>query len=265
MVWECLSDKVESICEEWRQRLFSSADWSPTSDQPSSGEANGIKVASDSVPFGAYLKPGREKNDNISRAANEKICADLAQDVDVPVPPALLCDQDSVIDDQPECTVLSLYLSDQAWSLRDLQDISDPPWDLLEDALEEASTVVAFDAWVGNTDTDTGNTVFIEDQEGNYRAVHIDLAYALNKKGRWEDGNGGQVTPPNYHDRVADNFDEEEILEGANRIESYSDINIEQIVERIPDSYMQPDEREVVASALIERRSRVRSAVSSLA
>lgn len=265
MVWDCLGGEIARICEEWRQRLFSNDRWSPTSDQPSSGEADGIKVAADSVPFGAYLKPGREKNDNIRRAANEKICADLAQDVDAPVPPALLCERDSLVDHQPENTVLSLYLSDQAWSVRDLQDISDPPWGLLTEALEEASSIAAFDAWVGNTDTDTGNTVFIKDQEGDYWAVHIDLAYALNKRRRWEDGRrGGGVNPPSYHARVEDNFDEEKILEGVNRIESITDTEIEEIVERIPDSYMPSDEREIVTHALIERRSEVRSAVRSL-
>lgn len=264
MIWDFFSDPLGGLCAQWRHELHTDATWSVHPEQPDPGEAGGARMESSAVPYGAYLKPTRQKNDGTPRAANEKICADLANDLSLPVPPALLYEEKNGVADS-EQTVLSLWLADEVWRLKDLRDLSDPPWGLADPALRRASGVIAFDAWVGNTDrNNVRNTIFFERPDGSYQAVFLDFSYTLDKKRRWiDDDDGSDVEMPDLLSRLRAEAERDQIQGTVDQIEGLNEDQIREVVDRIPDSYLDPSRREVVVQALTERARCLREVLAA--
>ena len=86
------SPLLKTIGAEWRATALDSAPWIATPGERPGGEAQGFWVTRDSLR--GYLKPSKADANVIAhpRAAHEKIAADLAFDLALPVPPAILVD-----------------------------------------------------------------------------------------------------------------------------------------------------------------------------
>lgn len=264
MVWDSLPEPLCDLCRKWREKLWSSEEWTVHPEQPDPGEAGGVRVYSDSAPFGAYLKPTKNKRDETPRAANEKICADLANDIPLPVPPALLYFRRDVVTD-PAHTVLSLWLADEIWRVKDLRALSDPPWDLAGPALARGSGIIAFDAWVGNVDRNNErNTIFFERDDGNVQVAFIDFSYSLDKDRRWIDDSDGNadVDFPNLLPELRDHASEDRLLSAIEAIEDLSEEDIRDAVSRIPDRFLDQSRRETVVQTLLERAENLRSSLA---
>lgn len=262
MIWGFLDNPLAELCREWRSELFSEHGWQRHPDQPDHGEAGGFRVDADGVPYGAYLKPGRSKQDNTPRAANEKICSDLANDLSLPVPPALLYRRRSVSGDEEPHVVVTLYLADErdVWRLKDVIDSQVDAQDLIGPAIAEASGIVAFDTWAGNTDRkNTKNTIFFERSDGSYQAAFIDFSYTLNRRDRWNGGGYTDVSIPRLPQLIVDNLDPTEIGETVEAIEQLSEEDVQDVTVRIPAEYMEDEESDLVFQALIDRCERVRA------
>ena len=112
---------IEALKKKWRNDLFSTDPWvrNPV-DQFVPGDSRGFRVKHASVPYGGYLKPTKSRAEkNPSLAAHEKIAADLAADLGLPVPPVLLYDRpDAPTSEESRCCVsLVMYPKQTAWRL----------------------------------------------------------------------------------------------------------------------------------------------------
>lgn len=261
MIWKILPDRIADICHAWREQLSSSLDWEQAPDDLPTGEAAGFKVVANDIPFGAYLKPTKPNSDDLPRSANEKICADLANDVSLPVPPAVLYVRNKAPDNEESHVVLSLILADRVWRYKDIEQVPNPPWNLVEDALRRGSGTLGFDTWVGHQDRNNkGNLVFFQNPEsGDYQVAYIDYAYTLNRNRRWEKGDPAEVSFPDFLPKILDHIDADRVRDGIDSIEDLMDEDVRVIVERIPDEFMAADHRAVVVRALLDRKSEVRS------
>jgi hypothetical protein len=113
------------VAAEWRKHAVSPYVWKPSPDQVGviTGEAGGYRVQSDEFPRMAYLKPANPNPDEPvrSRAAREKIASDLAYELHLAVPPALLTTRENPPAGCTANVVVTLYLYPAQWRWSDVR------------------------------------------------------------------------------------------------------------------------------------------------
>ena len=159
--------------------------------------------------------------------------------------------------------MVSLVVAEEIWRLADLQSVPEPPWNLVRPAFQEASGIVAFDTWIGNTDRNNSkNILFFPSQTGRgYQAVFIDHAFSLNRDNRWVDGAWEDVSVPAMPTEMRESTRGAPIAGAVERIEDLGVEIVEDVVTRIPDEFMTEAHREVVLEGLTRRKDLVRSAL----
>jgi hypothetical protein len=176
-------DKAEVIARAWRAQVMSNESWQVAASRAiQHGEASGFFVTASGI--GGYAKPGRNQPPvhEHPRAAHEKIAADLAHDLGLPVPPCILWDQGPRATGERFCCV-SLEVFVPVWQWRDVSKAPPLVLKLGSEVVEAASAMVAFDTWVGNSDrVNEGNLLVQEDVSGVMpiaRFAYIDFANAF--------------------------------------------------------------------------------------
>jgi hypothetical protein len=162
-----------------------------------------------------------------------------------------------------------MYPRQFSWEqVKKFVDAGPPGTELIRDRLPVAAAKgLAFDTWVGQTDHNDHphNIVFgylpSEDAtkpviDGDY--LFLDFAMALGWGGHWA-GEGWKTLgiapfPPAMQTAI----DRSTLGGMLDRIETVSDATISGIVNRIPDDYLVPEQREVTLRGLIGRRGLVR-------
>lgn len=261
---------LSEIRRQWRQEICSAHDWQKdTAGTLAQGEAAGYRVRCDGFPFGAYLKPTRI-DASTPRAANEKIVADLATDLDFDVPPVLLYRRKGCPPGEEFCCCVSLILYPELyqwgliWNLWNLPSMETVIRSIVGASLAQYSGNVALDIWIGQTDRDNaGNAVFGIDPknkaEGGF--VFLDHANTLNYQNRWA-GNGWQtITMIPLPKLLRDCIDKSLVLAACDRIANISNDAVAAIVTRIPDSFMPDAQKTVVTTGLNGRKVLLREFV----
>jgi len=251
------------IARRWRGEVTSPEHWGiDTSVAAQPGEAGGFRVRSDSGISG-YLKPTRLCDPENPRAANEKIVADLAWEVDVAVAPVILFRRDPCPEDQESRACISLVVWPETWVLDQLPTTLAGPADaLIRGAVARSCGIIALDTWVGNVDRSNPRNATIgidNDNQAGAGFAYIDHSYSLNFGGQWDnEAKRSNVAVPAMPDVLRRAVDRAILEEAIGRVERVTDSIIEELVGRIPPDYMEASHRHHVVTGLKDRRPLIR-------
>src|SRR5438876_922546 len=102
---------VDQLIPTWRSELFTTYSWQIHPGRTfAAGEAGGLLLTCPQVPNGGWMKPANVKQAEECIAATEKICADIARDLKLPVPPVLLYNREPHIQAAESRCAISLVL-----------------------------------------------------------------------------------------------------------------------------------------------------------
>jgi hypothetical protein len=255
---------------EWRAQCHSGVPWAKCNNraQPvQPGEAGGflVEAACGTV---AYLKPLKTNTGPHlhPRAANEKIASDLAHEIDANVPPVLLYERTDQASGEPAEVALSLVHPGTVYEWRDLFQLNHPDGginlpvlkDLARRMLREGSPVVALDAWLHNRDRyNERNAIVTYAVDGPDRLYFLDFANTMDMGDSWSQQAYqafGKLTLPPF---FASSIYKKMVQETAERIEAISDSVVGEIVGRIPDGFLQKDDRDRLLNCLLWRKKRL--------
>lgn len=233
------------------------------------GASAGLFVRAAGFPLRAFLKPGTPFPDHTPWPAVEKICADIAIDVGVPVPPTQLYRRHDAPDGHERRTCVSLVMDDRFtdWKPGWVPETEDERAAVLS-LLAPVSGIIALDTYLGNVDRSDSrpNAVFYGSTEAEPPAqvAFIDFANCLNRQDRWVRNGWTPVGVPKMPQLLRDAVQPKALLDVVERIEWLPDDVIDDIVGRIPDDYLDRERKVVVAEALLERRSLIRGALAKV-
>lgn len=183
----------------------------------------------------------------------EKICSDLAREVQVKVPEAKLGN----LEGHNGIVVVSLAFGRESLDLpmlasRDPALYASPA---VQQAIRVASGLLPFYTWAEITDFKDDHLVIAE-EGGGYVVAAIDFASSL----QWNDPTQA-VTVLGAHPALTVQPDIQVIEETVRRIEELKDDRIAQTVNSIPDDLLPANEKDRVIKGLQFRRSQVRDAM----
>ncbi len=225
----------------------------------------------------AYMKP-LIKSALHPRAAYEKIASDLAFEVTINLPPVALYRRPDLAElDDPspdgEARLVALSLVPRIrWEWRFLFDCSRADGgmpsslpalaELARQVLAASSGVVAFDAWLGNTDrNNTRNALLARGDDGSCEMLFIDYAITMDYDGKW-----GQGEFQAYHRLELPAFfaaciRKDEVEAATTRIGNLANDVIREIVGRIPDDFLGVEHRSQLVDWLLWRKEKLRPAL----
>ncbi len=265
----------DSVRETWRHELFTNLEWQAEGEGVGElkgtpikhGEAAGFVARADGFPLPGYVKPTRLAAGQPDRAANEKICADLAHELDITTPPVLLLPTGDVPngEDSHRCVSLIMYDWLEPWGSLESMDRDGPAWAIVKMTLAACSGVVAFDTLVDNTDRDNaGNCVIAlqNDRPAQGGVFFLDYSFTLDAGNRWSDDKFENVAPVNIPGFFRDALDIQVLGDAVERIEALPEDAVVGIVSRIPDEFMDEITRQLVVRGLLDRRANIRNALA---
>jgi hypothetical protein len=270
--------KTAQIAAEWHEAVFIPYAWRKCANQAgvvgslAPGEGGGFFVECDRVGRRAYLKPTRtDPNPSRARAAREKIAADLAYELGVPVPPVVLGERHEHGSDERYVSV-SLVMYPRQWSWRQTKGLIPDAGEagrLVRAALPlSAARGLVFDAWLDQTDHADGhdhNIVFGYDPAAieNNCLIFLDYAMSLGWGGRWAKEGYKHTDPPPFPPFLSNFLDKSVLADTIEAIERFPTQRIEHLVSRIPDTHLAQQERPMIIDGLNHRRSTVRTILKS--
>lgn len=263
------SDDLEAIAQRWNEVVCTSDKWTPEGPP---GEAEGISagfyVRSDGVR--GFAKPSVHPNPRLGSphvtnpvAAHEKIAADLAHRLGLPVPPAVLWDRGKRKDGSPHLCVISALAFAPAYKWSQVMRLPRAGVRMLPAISAAASAMVVYDTWMDNRDRiNPGNLIVSEDgTTGLIRCAYIDFAQSMTFG--WQDGPApsilSQIGP--YPGSVP--VDLKAMTETLCKIESMDDAAISEPIQRIPTSFMTSQRKQVIINGLRQRRDQLRPVVEA--
>jgi hypothetical protein len=183
----------------------------------------------------------------------EKIAADLAALVEVPVPAVQI---DKVDGHQGHHAISALHGSESvdATLLEErLKERYRSPE--VQDAFRKACGLLPFHAWVATEDHKNDHLVVSQTQSGEYRVAAIDFAFSMNFP-----ETGGSVGPSGPPALVA-NVDKAVIEATVQRIETTTDEQIRNVVNALPDELVNRADKDKLIAGLLVRRGKIREAM----
>ena len=203
-------------------------------------------------------KPGHDHPRNPHTAATEKIVADLAHALKLPVPPVTLFDRGPAITQPPR------YVAISAWAYDDVLT-----WGQADPSVTEeqraalavwASAMLPFESWIAADDRhNPGNMLVGTAPDGTIVGAWIDYAFSLDLFWRGnlvEPCHVGKMYPP-----VAAQPDPAAMKEVAERISAMENATVEEIVNRVPAEYLPRASADNIVRNLLARRASVRALV----
>jgi hypothetical protein len=257
------------IAEEWRRIPFCDEPWRRAKNQAGAleGECGGLMVTKDGFGRRAYLKPTKAKDPSLQFfevAAREKIAADLAHDLGLSVPPAQLAKYTDGCDGADENVVVSLVMYKTQWSwdqLRDEKIESANHGAALRRAIEGAAGMLVFDTWIAqgdHSDSSPHNIIWgYDDDDDDGSLVYLDFARTLSWDGSWDSGGWREVAVVPFPKLLKQHCVDADVIAMAQRIRDFPDDSIASVVDRIPESYLRPAERETIRTGLMRRKALV--------
>lgn len=243
--------------------MFTSDSWSEAGLPGSRGGTFGcFPVAG--VALGGFAKPRGSPVVRIEDhpvAALEKIASDLAFDLGLPVPPAVLWEREG-----PRSHGRQLIISAAPFdgALTWLQVEAAPPSvaaRILPTLSPSASAIAAFDTWLMNGDRVNRGNILVREDVGPpalTRVAYIDFANSLSRVFRikpdiWKDEGG---TVPMFPHGLPVDLASMDATVSA--IEKLPEAQLRVIVERIPARFLLPQDRDEILAALLYRQPRLR-------
>jgi hypothetical protein len=266
------SSLAQTVGPEWRgAALLPAESWSATAEERPGGEAQGFFVECKAKGLRGYLKPTRIDPPFTvhPRAAHEKIASDLAFDLGLPVPPAILVDGrqcGTVV----AAAVISLVMYPEVhkWSHAvATQAAAAIAHHTLRSTAKTWSGIIAFDIWLGNSDRNNDANLLIGTDPRAAppisEPVFCDYANSM-LHAQWTQASHQVGAPPGFLPVLLQLVDRTSALEMAERIKDFSPTTINEIVNRIPESYLLPNHKAIIVQALTDRRAAISASVASL-
>lgn len=250
MTYRSFSADLEAIAKEWAAEAITKGDWEDLGPFAKT-ESQPIKVKH--VP-GGIIGVGKpcKRDDNVCHAAHEKIVADLAYHVGLPIPPVILWDRQ---DD----TLPQRYACISAWAFPDALH-----WGQVEGSLTEAqkestrpifSAMLPFETWVSAEDRKREHTLVHVDRSGGAPALaFIDYSFSLSKG--WKEEKSKLLAAQQF---LPVNRADDHILQVIEIIGKILPETIDMIVDRIPEQYLDSLKKDVIKSNLKDRAGRIQA------
>lgn len=263
------SPTAEATAARWREICIHDGEWEVQSGVGAKqGEAKGFIVQ-----FGSdigYAKPGRDQPpvSEHPRAAHEKIAADLAFELGLPVPPAVLWDRGAMPNGTERYCAISLLCFEPVYQWAEVSSLGQEKVNAyLPELSRLASAIAPFDTWLQNSDRNNPGNLICSSGKDNgsfeLKAAYIDYAHTMLM--HWKIGHPPTAIMPVglYPPQCEANL--EAIYESVKKIEELPEAIIECVVKRIPLGFVASDEqRTLLLSRLLERRSQIRGAMQSI-
>jgi hypothetical protein len=243
---------TRAVDENWSTSASSNDVWTPTGIVW--GTNNGPVQLVNGHGLLGVQKPGHDHPTNPHTAATEKIVADLAYQLGLPVPPLTLWDRGAPAG-EPRRVAVSAWAYDNAlqWDqaapgLSAAQQDALRPW---------ASAMVPFESWIAAQDRQNpGNVLVSTDTNGEILAAWIDYAFSLDHV--WCGNHIVDCSIPQVYPPVGAPLPEI-MKEVADTIVAMDNAIIEGIVNRIPVEYLPRAIADNIIRNLLTRRSSVRA------
>ncbi len=181
------------------------------------------------------------------RAAHEKIAADLAKDLGLPVPPVILwTDQNT-----------NERYSISAWVCRQPEVWLNQKSHLSEQFKQNCAQMIAdisvFHTWIADTDRNDGNTlVDLESTETDPKLLFIDHAFCFTHNPAFNQPIPAKVVHSYYPQQL---ITQNMLANGVSLVEKMTRDRIEEIVQRVPLPYLSAERSEIIVSELLRRQS----------
>jgi hypothetical protein len=248
--FRCFAPSTKAVDEAWPKSALSNDTW--TNHGLSWKTNTGPVSVVNSAGLVGVMKPVNNSPTNPQTAATEKIVADLAFAIGLPVPPVTLWDRGASV--SPRYVAISAWAYDNflTWgqaapALTPNQKAELLPW---------ASAMLPFEAWISAQDrTNEGNVLIGVSSSGELLGAWIDYAFSLDYAWKGASLPHCQI-PPIYPPVGA--VSEEAMVEVSDRIIGLENGAIEGIVNRIPSECLPRVTAENIIRNLVSRRIGVR-------
>jgi hypothetical protein len=261
------------IAADWRKAAVSPLNWTDCANQAGAaqGEAGGFFVEATGFPRRAYMKPVHDHLDDqiVCRAAREKIAADLAYDLGLPVPPAQLTTWLEGKSSKPVVVSLVMYPTQFAWlQVRGLPIPQSVHGAALAAVLAKGSPMLAFDTWLSQEDHGDHPHNIVWGYEpanmANTGLIFLDYSFSMGYNGTWRSGGWKPVTLVPFPPLLLQYLDKQALRTTLEKIEAYPDAEIGAVIQRVPDSHMAPAQRDLLQEGLIGRKTLLRACLQQL-
>jgi hypothetical protein len=240
--------EIEALAAIWSTAAAISDTWTPTGRKWGTN-SRPIEVKNQNNLRGV-AKPGETIGDRCLRAAHEKIVSDLAYVLGLPVPPVTLWDRgDTIAGDGRNCAI-------SAWAFA-----SPIEWQHFRGKITPAQAALGgmaagamrvFDTWIAASDRKADHVLVSDDGDtATLKLAYIDYAFALSHE--WiGPGNRGVDPRPAWPDGVpVDTAASQAVLLA---IDGLDELQIAEIVNRIPAGCFVDGARDAIIKGLLERR-----------
>lgn len=242
------SPKVLRPPSQWHTAIESVAIWT-LGDMVAQSESQPRHVSRECGLRGV-AKPAIRAQNGTPRAAHEKICADLAQTVGVPVPPVILWTDPT----SGNKYSISAWAYKQAMTWNDLQHTVTN--EFKENVKSQIAAGIVFHSFVGDTDRHGGNTLINVDRPSSSPEVcFIDHAFSLGHNQEFVNRNFTKVAHPYFPNQL---ISHEELVHAAEKVEALPKSRVEEIVRRIPEPFLSTPRADIIIDRLCERQSAIR-------
>ena len=239
------------LCASWFDTIETSDPWTEMG-AIGEGESEAIRVTNH-AGLNGVAKPGKPKTDGVCRAAHEKIAADLAHTLGLPVPPVVLWDRGNEHE-------ANRYLSISAWAFPQAvkwdtaQKMGFLTADLIASAGPAVSAMLVFHTWISDTDRKSDHTqINVDSPEDELGTAFIDHAFSMSYVWKAADHPAGAC--PRY--MPAPELPEI-MTQTADRIAALAVEEVTRLVNRLPLAYLPQPQRGHILSNLVSRKARLR-------
>jgi hypothetical protein len=236
--------------------------WSSGASSNDTWKATGVAWSTNNGPLQVVnaagtvgvQKPGVDGVTNPLTAATEKIVADLAHLLQLPVPPVTLWDRGAGI--SPRYVSVSAWAFETTLTWQQAEPLLSP--DQKAALIPSASAIAPFECWIEASDRQNGGNALVSvEGNGDVLGAWIDYAFALDFAWKGNHMPTCQLIPPLYPPVGA--AAAEVMKEVADKIASVENAAIEGIVNRIPSEYLPRPIADNIIRNLLSRRASVRA------
>lgn len=247
------STELEALADKWVEMAATSDEWIDKGPYGVS-ESKPFEVERDGLR--GIAKPGEKKGDNIVRAAHEKIAADLAYHLKLPIPPVVLWDMgEQTLSGRERYVVISAWAFSQVLSWGQIQNQLTKT--NISVAIKLASAMFPFDTWISIQDRKPAHVLVNGSMpEGEIQLAFIDFAFSMTKAWGEEVSDTGPADW--YWPFEKDNGTIKEI---ANKIENFDENLLSEIVSRIPTEWLQEPKCKSIINNLLNRKMKIKTLV----
>lgn len=237
------------------------AAWSTTVSSGDTWKETGIRWTTNNGPSQmanasgmlGVQKPGISGASNPHTAATEKIVADLAYKVGLPVPPVTLWDRGAAADD-PRFVAISAWAFQQPFTWAQIETLLTHAQ--RQQLIRPASAMIPFEVWINADDRHNAGNVLVGFESEEAIGAWIDYAFSLDYLWKGNVCPGCAVTPMYPQVGVADTVS---MKSTADRIAAVDSKTIEEIINRVPSGYLPRGVADNIILNLLARQTGVRS------